>query len=111
MRLEAAIRGDLKKIMKEETAAAEKAVTLGVVAASNGLKAELRTQVTRAGLGEKMARTWKLLDADAEKILDMNALGEVAGGGLPRVERPLIIEGVLYDPDKAIGGREGKSGA
>jgi len=60
MRLEAAIRGDLKKIMKEETAAAEKAVTLGVVAASNGLKAELRTQVTRAGLGEKMARTWKL---------------------------------------------------
>jgi hypothetical protein len=59
MRLEAAIRGDLKKIMKEETAAAEKAVTLGVVAASNGLKAELRAQVTRAGLGEKMARTWK----------------------------------------------------
>jgi hypothetical protein len=50
-------------------------------------------------------------NADAEKILDMNALGEVAGGGLPRVERPLIIEGVLYDPDKAIGGREGKSGA
>lgn len=60
MRLEAAILGDLKKIMKEETAAAEKAVTLGVVAASNGLKAELRAQVTRAGLGEKMARTWKL---------------------------------------------------
>lgn len=59
MRLEAAIRGDLKKIMKEETAAAEKAVTLGVVAASSGLKAELRAQVTRAGLGEKMARTWK----------------------------------------------------
>ncbi|MBX9726204.1 MAG: hypothetical protein K2X09_02965 [Rickettsiales bacterium] len=59
MRLEAAIRGDLKKIMKEETAAAEKAVTLGVVAASNSLKAELRAQVTRAGLGEKMARTWK----------------------------------------------------
>jgi hypothetical protein len=48
---------------------------------------------------------------DADKILDMNALGEVAGGGLPRVERPLIIEGVLYDPDKPIGGREGKSGA
>jgi hypothetical protein len=59
MRLEAAIRGDLKKIMKEETAAAEKAVTLGVVAASSGLKDEFRAQVTRAGLGEKMARTWK----------------------------------------------------
>lgn len=53
----------------------------------------------------------EILDADAEKILDMNALGEISGGGLPRVERPLIIEGVLYDPDKPIGGREGKSGA
>lgn len=30
MRLEAAIRGDLQKIMKQEAAAAEKAVTLGV---------------------------------------------------------------------------------
>ena len=52
-----------------------------------------------------------VLDADAEKILDTDALGEVSGGGLPRVERPLIREAVLYDPDKAIGGREGKSGA
>ena len=60
MRLEAAIRGDLKKIMKEETAAAEKAVTLGIVTASNNLKAALRLQVVRSGLGEKMARTWKV---------------------------------------------------
>ena len=59
MRIEAAIRGDLKKIMKEETRAAEKAVTLGVVAAASGLKNDLRSQVTRSGLGEKMARTWK----------------------------------------------------
>ncbi len=60
MKLVAAIRGDLKKIMKEEAAAAEKAVTLGVVAASAGLKSELRGQVTRSGLGEKMSRTWKV---------------------------------------------------
>ncbi len=59
MRLEAAIKGDLQKIMKEESAAAEKAVTLGVGAAAIGLKEELRVQVTRAGLGEKMARTWR----------------------------------------------------
>lgn len=60
MRLEAAIRGDLKKIMKEEAAAAEKAVTKGVVEAANGLKTDLRAQVVRSGLGEKMARTWKM---------------------------------------------------
>lgn len=60
MRLVAAIHGDLKKIMKEEQAAAEKAVTLGVVAASKQLKSVLRAQVVNSGLGEKMARTWKL---------------------------------------------------
>lgn len=59
MRLEAAIKGDLQKIMKQETAAAEKAVTLGVTAAATGLKEELRGQVTRSGLGEKLARTWR----------------------------------------------------
>lgn len=59
MRLEAAIKGDLEKIMKEESAAAEKAVTLGVGEAGVGLRQELRGQVTRAGLGERMAKTWK----------------------------------------------------
>lgn len=59
MRLEAAIKGDLEKIMKEESAAAEKAVTLGVGDAGSGLKDELRGQVTRSGLGDRMAKTWK----------------------------------------------------
>lgn len=59
MRLEAAITGDLQKIMKEETSAAEKAVTLGVTTAATGLKEELSGQVTRSGLGEKLARTWR----------------------------------------------------
>ena len=51
------------------------------------------------------------LNAEAEEILDTDALGEVSGGGLPRVERPLIQKVVLYDPDKPIGGRQGESGA
>ena len=59
MRLEAAIKGDLEKIMKEESAAAEKAVTLGVGDAGSGLKDELRGQVSRSGLGDRMAKTWK----------------------------------------------------
>ncbi len=59
MRLEAAIRGDLKKMMKEEAAAAEVAVTKGVVEGTLGLKGELRAQVEHSGLGPNMAKTWK----------------------------------------------------
>lgn len=50
-------------------------------------------------------------DADIGNALDVSALEEISGGGLPRVERPLIRYVEEYDPDKAIGGREGKSGA
>lgn len=59
MRLEAAIRGNLEKIMKEEATDAAKAVTLGVGEAGVGLRQELRGQVTRAGLSDRMAKTWK----------------------------------------------------
>lgn len=52
MRLLAALQGDLKKIMAEEAKAAESAVTSGVRQATDGLKLELRGQVTSAGLGQ-----------------------------------------------------------
>ena len=59
MRLLAALQGDLKKIMAEEAKAAESAVTSGVRQATDGLKLELRGQVTSAGLGQKLANTWR----------------------------------------------------
>lgn len=59
MRLSATIIGDLGRIMAEEVKAAEKAVTAGVGEAAEGLKAELRTQITNAGLGPRLARTWR----------------------------------------------------
>lgn len=59
MRIAAAIKGDLEKIMKEESQAAEQAVTMGVVEATTGLRDELHQQVSQAGLGEKMAKTWQ----------------------------------------------------
>src|SRR5690606_27698525 len=58
MRLSATIVGDLGRIMAEEVKAAEKAVTAGVGEAAEGLKADLRTQITNAGLGPRLARTW-----------------------------------------------------
>ena len=51
--------GDLGKLMAEEIKAAEKAVTAGVSQATDGLKTELRTQVTSAGLGQRLPRTWR----------------------------------------------------
>jgi len=59
MRLAAALTGDLNRMMAEEVRAAERAVTAGVRDAADGLKAELRGQITGADLGERLARTWR----------------------------------------------------
>lgn len=59
MRLEAALQGDLRQLLAAELRDAERSVTAGVRRASEGLKAELRGQVTAAGLGERLARTWR----------------------------------------------------
>ena len=59
MRLEAALRGSLKEMMTAELARAERAVTAGVREATDGLKTELRRQITSAGLGTRLANTWR----------------------------------------------------
>ncbi|CAA7625655.1 hypothetical protein MTBSS4_520003 [Magnetospirillum sp. SS-4] len=59
MKLAAAISGDLRKIMAEEVKAAEDAVTAGMRQAADGLKADLRRQVTEAGMGQRLANTWR----------------------------------------------------
>lgn len=59
MRIVAALQGDLAKFMREETLAAETAVTAGVRQTTDALKLGLRRQVTSAGLGTKLANTWR----------------------------------------------------
>jgi hypothetical protein len=59
MRLQAALSGSLRDLLAAELRGAERAVTTGVRRATDGLKAELRGQITGAGLGEKLARTWR----------------------------------------------------
>ena len=59
MRLQAAIQGDLNALLQAELGAAERAVTAGVRAATDGLKTELRRQITGAGLGSRLANTWR----------------------------------------------------
>jgi hypothetical protein len=59
MRLTAALSGDLRKLLAEEVRAAESAVSAGVRRAGEGLKGELRHQVTGAGLGGRLANAWR----------------------------------------------------
>ena len=59
MRLEAAIKGDLTKFMKQQQEAAEAAVTGGVSEITTHIKDDLRQQVTGAGLGSKLAKSWQ----------------------------------------------------
>ena len=59
MRLEAALTGSLKEAMAAEIKAAERAVTSAVNAAAQGLKTELRAQITGAGLGQRLGNTWR----------------------------------------------------
>ena len=59
MKLAAALSGDLRKIMAEEIKDAEDAVTAGMRQAADGLKADLRRQITEAGMGPRLANTWR----------------------------------------------------
>ncbi len=59
MRLSAAIEGDLTRFLADELKAGEEAVTAGVREATNGLKLDLRQQIVGAGLGQRLANTWR----------------------------------------------------
>lgn len=59
MKLSAKINGDLRRILADELTQAETAITDGMREATEGLKAELRQQVIGAGLGPKLANTWR----------------------------------------------------
>jgi hypothetical protein len=59
VRLEAALQGSLREMMAAELRAAERAVTAGIREATDGLKTELRGQITSAGLGSRLANTWR----------------------------------------------------
>ena len=59
MRLLAALSGSLEKMLANEITLAERSVTTSVRESAEGLKAELRAQVTDAGLGVRLANTWR----------------------------------------------------
>jgi len=59
MKLAATIVGSIKADLQAEMRGIEKAVVAGVKEAGDGLKGSLRKQVVSAGLGTRLARTWR----------------------------------------------------
>jgi hypothetical protein len=59
MRVRSAIRGDLTRVMADEVKATERAASSAMRDATNGLKLDLRAQVTGAGLGTRLANSWR----------------------------------------------------
>jgi hypothetical protein len=54
-----AITGDLKKIIKAETDTAKRAIKDGLRDTAGDVKQALRDQVTGAGMGNRLAKTWR----------------------------------------------------
>ncbi len=59
MKLATAIVGSLKAGLEAEMRRVERASPAGVKEAGDGLKGELRRQVVTAGLGQRLAKTWR----------------------------------------------------
>ena len=59
MKFAASLAGSLKAAMAVEVRQIEMAVVAGVKEAGDGLKGSLRSQIISAGLGARLARTWR----------------------------------------------------
>ena len=73
MRISAAITGDLPGIMKSELKLVGDVVAVAVKESTEGMKDELRNDVRRAGLGNRLANSWR------SNIYPNNAPVETAG--------------------------------
>lgn len=59
MHLKAAITGNLREFMQKQKQSAEVAVTRGITEVTDSIKLDLREQVISAGLGQRLAKTWR----------------------------------------------------
>lgn len=98
MRLQAAIEGDLRRLLADEMKAAEAAVTAGVREAAEGLRLDLRQQITGAGLGQRLANTWRA------EIYPKGAKSAGAAG-LVYSKAPNLVR--VYDEGAVIRSRHG----
>ncbi|MFG1262357.1 DUF6441 family protein [Xanthobacter aminoxidans] len=98
MRLTAALVGNLETYMAEEAEAAAKAVTSAMQQGADGLKGELRGQVTGAGLGERLGRTWR-------GQVYPRGQASISAAALVWTKAPMLID--AFDKGALIRSREG----
>ena len=91
MHLQSALEGNLTEVLARERGGLADRLRAGVTEASTGLKQELRGQVTGAGMGERLARTWQ------DKIYPPRRVGAPA--------RPAAAAGLPAGRAVAVGGR------
>ena len=98
MRLKAAMEGNLVEYMEREYQNCARAVTKGVSLAANGLKTAMRTQVKSAGLGSRLANTWR---GDVYP----KAKNSVSAAGVVYTKAQKIMEGFEYQT--VVHGKDG----
>ena len=98
MRLKAAVEGSLVEYMEREYQNCARAVTKGVSLAANGLKIAMRTQVKSAGLGSRLANTWR---GDVYP----KAKNSVSAAGVVYTKAQKIMEGFEYQT--VVRGKDG----
>lgn len=89
MRMKAALEGSLEEYLEKEYQNCAKAVTYGVKTATNGLKQSLRAQVKNAGLGGRLANTWR---GDVYP----KSKNSVSAAGVVYTKAEKILEGFEY---------------
>lgn len=89
MRMKAALEGSLEEYLEKEYQNCAKAVTYGVKTATNGLKQSLRVQVKNAGLGSRLANTWR---GDVYP----KSKNSVSAAGVVYTKAEKILEGFEY---------------
>ena len=98
MCLKAAVEGSLVEYMEREYQNCARAVTKGVSLAANGLKTAMRTQVKSAGLGSRLANTWR---GDVYP----KAKNSISAAGVVYTKAQKIMEGFEYQT--VVRGKDG----
>ena len=98
MHLKAAVEGSLVEYMEREYQNCARAVTKGVSLAANGLKTAMRTQVKSAGLGSRLANTWR---GDVYP----KAKNSISAAGVVYTKAQKIMEGFEYQT--VVRGKDG----
>ena len=83
MRLNTALQGSLSEYLQHEYQQGAEAVTIGIKTATNGLKMSMRGQVRSAGLGSRLANTWR-------------------GDVYPQTKKSISAAGVVYTKAQKI---------